>query len=110
MQYIPVHGGITWARKVIDDLRSKNGAKVRMPPVPRLRNAWIDYAHAMHAASDPDLPILLIDNVAKHFYEESDQEHWRIDRDFPNIAPPFKTLVEFKMARIIHVEKKATPM
>ena len=96
--------------RLIDDLRSKNGAKVRMPPwvLPRLRNAWIDYAqHAMHAASDPDLPILLIDNVAKHFYEESDQEHWRIDRDFPNIAPPFKSFwVEFKMARIIHSKEE----
>jgi hypothetical protein len=38
---------------------------------------------------DPQLPVLLIDNVADYFYHGSDQEYWDLRNDFPNLAPPF---------------------
>jgi hypothetical protein len=36
-----------------------------------------------------DLPAIVIDNVAKYFYEGTDQEYWEDAKDFPNLAPPF---------------------
>ena len=92
--------------RLIDDLRSKNGARVAIPNwvLPRNERAWTEYAlHAMSVVNDPDMPVLLTDNVANYFYTQSDQEHWSIDRDFPNIAPPFpKFWVEWKMVMTIH--------
>jgi hypothetical protein len=90
--------------RLIDDLRASG--KVQMPcwVSPKNERSWIDYAHkVMQAASDPDMPVLLIDNVAQYFYATSDKEHWNIETDFPNIAPPFKCFwVEWKMVTKIH--------
>lgn len=30
-----------------------------------------------------------VDNVAKYYLQENDQEYWLINKDFPNIAPPW---------------------
>ena len=85
--------------RLIDDLRA-NG-KVQMPffVAPRLEKAWITYAKMlMDVASDPALPVLLIDNVAEYFYSGTDQEYWDVGKDFPNIAPPFPAFwVEWRM-------------
>jgi hypothetical protein len=90
--------------RLIDDLRA-NG-KVQMPHwvAPRLERAWTEYArHIMALASDPALPVLLIDNVAEYFYSGTDQEYWDIGKDFPNIAPPFPAFwVEWRMVPKIH--------
>jgi hypothetical protein len=92
--------------RLIDDLRA-NG-KVVMPHwvTPKQEQAWTDYARSvMAAASDPDLPVIDTSNVARYFYEETKQEHWSLDKDFPNVAPPFQRFwVEFKISRTIRSE------
>lgn len=92
--------------RLIDDLRA-NG-KVRMPHwVARRQEAgWMNYARRLSdLVSDAALPVLLIDNVADYFYSVTEQEYWSLDKDFPNIAPPFPMFwTEFKMARVIHSE------
>ena len=94
--------------RLIDDLRATG--KVAMPyyVLPRLRQAWLDYAERVsEAAGDPDLPVLLIDNVAEYFYSGTDQEYWSLDKDFPNLAPPFRSFwCEFKMVRTIHSKRR----
>lgn len=96
--------------RLIDGLRSKGGAKIMMPHwvLPTKERAWVDYArHAVTVANDPDTPVLLINNVANYFYSGTDQEHWSIDRDFPNIAPPFPRFwVEWKMVTTIHSKEE----
>ena len=90
--------------RLIDDLRA--GGRIAMPwLIERAKQQqWIDYAHRVNEiASDPALPILLIDNVAQYFYTGTDQEYWSLDKDFPNMAPPFPRFwCEFKMSRTIH--------
>ena len=87
--------------RLIDDLRA--GGRIAMPWfIERAKQQqWIDYAHRVNEiASDPALPILLIDNVAQYFYTGTDQEYWSLDKDFPNVAPPFPRFwCEFKMSR-----------
>lgn len=46
---------------------------------------------------------LSIDNVAKHYYEESPKDVWHVD-SFPNIAPPFDTFfMEYRTPNFINV-------
>lgn len=33
--------------------------------------------------------IVSIDNVAKYYFEGTDQDEWKFQRDFPNVAPPW---------------------
>ena len=93
--------------RLIDDLRVP-GARVHMPHwvTPRREREWSEYAlKLMEAANDPAMPVLLIDNVSEYFYSGTNQEHWSLDKDFPNIAPPFESFwVEYKMAKVIRSE------
>lgn len=53
-----------------------------------------------------------IDNIAGYYYSDSDQEYWNIEKDFPNIAPPFDNFwMEFKMPTFINSDGiiKTTP-
>jgi hypothetical protein len=36
-----------------------------------------------------DAPIIAADSVCEYFYTGTDQELWEIDKDFPNLAPPW---------------------
>jgi hypothetical protein len=94
--------------RLIDDLRA--GGKVRMPwfVQPSKEAIWIEYAKRVTAmANEPELPVMVIDNVADYLYMGTDQEHWSLERDFPNLAPPFPMFwVEFKMARTIHSKEQ----
>lgn len=48
--------------------------------------------------------VIIIDNVAKYFYEDSSKELW-LDNDFPNIAPPFEEFwMEFENPRFSNSE------
>jgi hypothetical protein len=93
--------------RLIDELRAAD-CRVLMPHWTERskEQAWIDYArHAALAASDPAMPVLLLDNVANYFYNGTPQEHWSLDKDFPNIAPPFpKFWCEWRMVTKIHSE------
>jgi hypothetical protein len=57
----------------------------------------------MKLVQSPDIPVLLIDNVAEYFYVGSDQEFWDLRNDFPNLAPPFGIWwTEHKLPRVIN--------
>jgi hypothetical protein len=50
----------------------------------------------------PDIPVLLIDNVADYYFNGTDQEFWDLTRDFPNLAPPYEVFwTEHKLPRAI---------
>lgn len=36
------------------------------------------------------VPVIVADNVAEFYYAGTDQEEWEIEKDFPNLAPPFE--------------------
>ena len=90
--------------RLIDDLRAT--AKIGMPwfVEPSKETLWVDYAkRVLELVHDRTLPVLLIDNVAEYLYAGTDQEYWALDKDFPNIAPPFPMFwCEYKMVRTIH--------
>jgi len=37
------------------------------------------------------VPVIVADNVAEFYFAGTDQEVWDINKDFPNIAPPFES-------------------
>jgi hypothetical protein len=90
--------------RLIDDIRG--AGRLGMPWfVPRHKEqVWEQHAvRVIELLQDPALPVLVIDNVAEYFYTGTDQEQWNIDRDFPNLAPPFPMFwAEHKMVRTIH--------
>jgi len=91
--------------KLIDDMRRK-GAAFAAPTFlrPEMEDFWTQQMMGLaDILRDPQLPVLMIDNVAEYFYVGTDQEHWDLKRDFPNLAPPFPQFwCEFKMVRKIH--------
>lgn len=51
-----------------------------------------------------------VTNVARFFYETSEQDYWDWLVDFPCIAPPFDTFwMEFQAPRVIRTDKGALP-
>jgi len=90
--------------RLIDDFRAPL-ARLAMPHfVPRYReNAWADMAKRTHdLIMSPELPVLLIDNVAEYYYS-SEQEYWDLRDDFPNLAPPYPAFwCEHRMIKTIH--------
>lgn len=76
--------------RLIDDLRASNHIVMPHFVAPWLVSKWDAYARrVMELFRNPDIPVLLIDNVAKYYYEGTDQEFWSLDKDFPNVAPPY---------------------
>jgi hypothetical protein len=90
--------------RLIDDLRAP-GARLAKPHFvpPHRANQWRTIAgHVHNTLMNPALPVLLIDNVAEYFYT-SEQEHWDLRDDFPNLAPPYPAFwCEHKMVKRIH--------
>jgi hypothetical protein len=90
--------------RLIDDMRAE-GAAWAMPHfvVRAHQAAWGQMVKRLHEVIiQPDLPVILIDNVADYYYA-SDQEFWDLREDFPNLAPPYPAFwCESKMARKIH--------
>jgi hypothetical protein len=89
--------------RLIDDLRAP-GARVAMPFFVRhdKQDAWQLLGARVHdLLMNPELPVLLIDNVAEYYYA-ADQEYWDLREDFPNLAPPYPVLwCEHKMVKRI---------
>ncbi len=55
--------------------------------------------------------VILADNIAKYLFEDNDQEFWDIEKDFPNIAPPFPfTFIEFKEPSYIRSGRNVTTL
>jgi hypothetical protein len=89
--------------RLIDDLRV--APKLEMPRfVAAYRESdWGAHARRTIELLREPLPVILIDNVARFYYETSDQEVWSFNKDFPNIAPPFAAFwMEHKLATRIH--------
>jgi hypothetical protein len=90
--------------RLIDDLRARS-ARLAMPffVPPDKADAWQAIAkHTHDIIMTPDLPVLLIDNVAEYYYT-SEQEYWDLRDDFPNLAPPYPAFwCEHKMVKRIH--------
>lgn len=65
---------------------------------------WKRYSTSMwDVLTDPELPVILIDNVAEFYFTGSDQEYWSLDKDFPNLAPPFRQFwMEHRMVKTIN--------
>ena len=89
--------------RLIDDIRV-HGVQMPFWIAEDRQHLWQDYATRMlQMLRDPQLPVLLIDNVAEHYLSGSDQEYWDLTRDFPNLAPPFPQFwAEHKIAKTIH--------
>ena len=89
--------------RLIDDIRA--AGHFTAPFFVRSKgDAWDKHARQLAPVFlDPQLPVLLIDNVAEYMYKGSDQEYWDLVRDFPNLAPPFEAFwAEHKMPTMIH--------
>lgn len=93
--------------RLIDDIRLRG---VQMPLfVERQHEAqWMKYAKGMmQMLAEPKLPVLLTDNVADYYYVGTGQEYWSVERDFPNLAPPYDRFwIEHRLARRIHSDAK----
>jgi hypothetical protein len=90
--------------RLIDDIRRIHGL---FPPrfVPAAKKAqWDAYVTKLAAfLEERQLPVVLGDNVAQYYYEASDQEHWDLRYDFPNLAPPWPVFwIEHRLPRKIH--------
>lgn len=90
--------------RFLDDIRAAGAFRQPWFIPPEKERAWALYAKAMwERISAPDLPVLLIDNVAEYYFEGTDQEYWSLDKDFPNLAPPWPMFwAEHKIAKTIH--------
>jgi hypothetical protein len=90
--------------RLIDDIRSAGRLGMPWFVLPRHWASWEGHARRVcEVLHDPGLPVLVIDNVAEYFYAGTDQEEWNIERDFPNLAPPFPMFwAEHKLVRTIH--------
>ena len=89
--------------RLIDDIRA--AGRLTMPFFVRSkREQWQKIATFLAPILlKEDVPVLLVDNVSDYMYRGSDQEHWDLSRDFPNLAPPFPTFwCEHKMPTLIH--------
>jgi hypothetical protein len=94
--------------RLIDILRAERAFQMPVWTAPRYYSAWEQ--HTLHLApllDNPELPVLLIDNVADYYYHGSDQEHWDLASDFPNLAPPFPAFwAEHRMPSHIYSKEK----
>jgi hypothetical protein len=92
--------------KLIDKLR-RPYAKIQMPwwVKKSKEQMWADHAGFVgrFIAECPEpIPVILIDNVAEYFYSGTDQEYWDLQKDFPNVAPPYPIFwIENKLQRKI---------
>jgi hypothetical protein len=94
--------------RLIDDLRADR--RIGMPwfIAPHLEAEWQKHTRqVLDLLSEPQLPVLLLDNVADYLYTGSDQEHWDLRDDFPNLAPPYPQFwAEHRMPTKIHSREK----
>jgi len=96
--------------RLIDELRATRAFQMPVWVAPEYEAAWKrDAARLMPLLDNPELPVLLIDNVADYYYHGSDQEYWDLKRDFPNLAPPYPAFwAEHRMVSHIYSKEKGT--
>lgn len=75
--------------RLIDDIRATGRLQKPYFVLEHLEDKWKKHTQSLWPMlNNPNLTVLLIDNVSDYYYQ-SDQEHWDLRRDFPNLAPPF---------------------
>lgn len=93
--------------RLIDQIRA--GGKLEMPffVVPEKEEAWQRMAERLLPfLQNPQLPVLLIDNVAEYFYVGTGQEDWDLTVHFPNLAPPYPAFwCEHRIPSQIHSDR-----
>jgi hypothetical protein len=94
--------------RLIDTIRKDRAFQMPVWVAPEFENAWARQCqNLMPLIENPDLPILLIDNVSDYYYFGSDQEHWDLVKDFPNLAPPWPAFwAEHRLATKIHSKER----
>lgn len=90
--------------RMIDQIRAGGRLAAPMFVTRQYEREWVKIARRVNEMlRDPDLPVLVIDNVSDYYYSGTDQEYWDLRRDFPNLAPPYPMFwVEHRLARRIH--------
>jgi hypothetical protein len=93
--------------RLIDTIRTGRAFQLPVWVAPEHKAAWAKQVqNLMPLLEDPNLPVVLIDNVADYYYT-SDQEYWDLKVDFPNLAPPWPAFwAEHKLATRIHSKEK----
>lgn len=90
--------------RMIDHIRA--GGKLAAPYfiAPHFERTWVKHTtKVVEILRQPEMPVLVIDNVSEYYYTGTDQEYWDLLKDFPNLAPPYKMFwAEHRMARKIH--------
>jgi len=94
--------------RLIDDLRAHHAFQMPVWVAPHRVRDWDQYtANLLPHLENRELPVLLIDNVADYYFHVSDQEFWSLDKDFPNLAPPFPAFwCEHRLPNRIHSKEK----
>lgn len=93
--------------RLLDDIR-RNG-RFAMPDgiPPSQQGAWDRHCKRMYEILQQPIPLITINNVAEYYYTASDQEYWDINRDFPNLAPPYEVFgMEHLFPTLIHSKDK----
>ena len=89
--------------RMIDDLRV--AGRVVKPWLVAAANQddwWQHTIELWEALRDPNLTVLLLDNVADYYFG-NDQEYWSFATDFPNMAPPYQVFwAEYRLPAKIH--------
>jgi hypothetical protein len=89
--------------RLLDDILAQNRMGCPFLIAPRNEDAWARHAvNTRRLLSEGQPQVILIDNVADYYFA-SDQEHWDLGRDFPNLAPPYRMAwFEHRIPRTIH--------
>ena len=63
--------------RLLDDIRTADRFSMPWFVAPERQDAWASMVQSLRELLlNPDLPVLLIDNVATYYFVGSDQEHW----------------------------------
>jgi hypothetical protein len=95
--------------RLIDDLRTTDRFECPTLVAPQYEKLWaIHTQRVRELLMARDLPVLRIDNVAE-YHAHSAQEHWSVDKDFPNLAPPWPVFwVEHKIPTRLYSDECGT--
>jgi len=76
--------------RLIDEIRSRKRFGCPWFVSEKKEQAWVNITRQLQPMlANPQLPVILCDNVADYYYQGTDQEQWNIPEHFVNLAPPF---------------------
>lgn len=73
--------------------------------MPRLIDILRQHKHPLSTELRNDMPVVVVDNVARYYWEHS-RDEWKNDRDFPCVKAPFNQTfwMEYKMPKTGYAE------